>query len=49
MKHIGYFARAVYTDKILMCLIVVLVIAVVAIIILSAMGKIPGQSTGTLT
>ena len=48
IRHIQFFARSVYTDKILMCLIVVLVIAVIAVIILSAIGKIPGQSN-TLT
>jgi len=48
MKHINYFARSVYTDKLLLALIILIVVAIVAIIILSAMGKIPSGSTDIL-
>jgi t-SNARE complex subunit (syntaxin) len=49
MRHIQYFARSVYTDKLLIFLVVLVVIAVVAIIILSAMGKVAGPTTDTLS
>jgi len=48
MKHINYFARSVYTDKLLLALIILIVVAIVAIIILSAMGKIPSGNTDIL-
>lgn len=47
-RLIAYFARAVYTDKLLLVLIVLIVIAIVVIVILSAMGKIPGGKTDIL-
>ena len=48
-KHIAYFARAIYTDKILMGLIVLIIIAIVTIVVLTAMGKIPsGLNSDTL-
>ena len=45
LRHINYFARSVYTDKMLIMLIILIVVAIVAIIVLSAMGKVsgPGQ------
>ena len=48
IRHINYFARSVYTDKMLMALIVLIVIAIIAIVVLSAMGKIPSGSQDTL-
>ena len=48
IRHIDYFARSVYTDKMLMALIVLIVIAIIAIVVLSAMGKIPSGSQDTL-
>ena len=39
LRHINYFARSVYTDKLLIVLIVLIVLAIVAIIIISAIGK----------
>jgi hypothetical protein len=44
MEHISYFARSVYTDKLLMSLLVLIVIAVITIIVLSAIGQIPEAS-----
>lgn len=48
IRHINYFARSVYTDKMLMAMIVLIVIAIIAIIVLSAMGKIPSGNQDTL-
>lgn len=48
IRHIDYFARSVYTDKMLMALIVLIFIAIIAIVVLSAMGKIPSGSQDTL-
>ena len=47
-RHISYFARAVYTDKLLMALMVLIILAVIAVIILSAIGKIPKPTTDPL-
>ena len=44
MRHINYFARSVYTDKLLILLIILCVGAVIAIIVLSAMGKVPAPA-----
>jgi hypothetical protein len=49
MKHISYFAKSVYTDKIMMGMIVVIVLAIIVIIVLSAMGKTGGSSSDVLT
>lgn len=38
-KHIKYFARQLYTDKLIMCLIVLIFLVILALIILKAMGK----------
>lgn len=40
---IRYFARQIYTDKLLMCLICLIFIAIVVIIILSATGNNNGN------
>lgn len=40
-KHLKYFARQVYTDKLLICLIIFIVIAIIVIIILNIVGKVP--------
>ena len=48
MKHISYFARSVYTDKLLMGLLVLIVLAVIAIIVLSSIGQIPTASEDTI-
>ena len=37
-----YFAKQVYTDKLLICLIVFIIIAIIVIIVLSILGKVPG-------
>jgi novel plant SNARE len=34
-KHLRYFARQVYTDKIIMCMLVLVVLAIIAVIILT--------------
>lgn len=49
LRHINYFARSVYTDKLLMLLIILIVLAIVAIIVLSAMGKVSGPVQDILT
>lgn len=38
-NHLKYFARQIYTDRLMICLIVVIVLAIIAIIILKALGK----------
>lgn len=48
MRHINYFARSVYTDKLLMVLMVLVVLAVIAIIVLSAMGKVASPPVDVL-
>ena len=48
MRHINYFARSVYTDKLLMVLMVLVVLAVIAIIVLSAMGKVASPAVDVL-
>jgi t-SNARE complex subunit (syntaxin) len=48
LRHINYFARTVYTDKLLIVLIVLIVLAVVGIIILSAMGKVGNTGSDTI-
>ena len=35
LRHINYFARSVYTDKLLIVLIILIVLAIVAIIVIS--------------
>ncbi len=40
-KHLKYFARQVYTDKLLICLIIFIIIAIIVIIILNIVGKVP--------
>ena len=40
MRQINYFARSVYTDKLLMALMILILLAVVAIVILNIMGKV---------
>ena len=42
LRHINYFARSLYTDKLIMVLIVLIVMAIIAIVVLSAMGKVGG-------
>ena len=39
--HLRYFARQVYTDRLMMCLIVVIILAIITIIILKIIGKTP--------
>lgn len=47
-KHLKYFARQIYTDRLMICLIIVIIIAIIVIIILSAIGKTPNLSIDTL-
>ncbi|CAD8139253.1 unnamed protein product [Paramecium pentaurelia] len=42
-KYIKYFARQVYTDKLLMCLIGLIFIAIIVLIVLSALGLDDGK------
>lgn len=42
--HLRYFARQIYTDRLMICLIVVIVLAIIAIIILKIIGKTPQAS-----
>lgn len=37
-EHIKYFARQIYTDKIMMCLIVLIIIAIIVTVIMSIVG-----------
>jgi len=43
-----YFARQVYTDRLMICLIIIIIIAIIVIIILSAIGKTPNLSVDTI-
>ncbi len=47
-KHLRYFARQVYTDRLMICLIVIIVIAIVTIIVLKIIGKTPQVSIDQL-
>ena len=47
-KHLKYFAKQVYTDRILICLLIVIGLAILVIIILAIAGKTPNQQNGTV-
>lgn len=44
-----YFARQIYTDRLLVCLIIVIAIAIIAIIALAIAGKTPKALKGTVS
>ena len=48
-KHLKYFAKQVYTDRILICLLIVIGLAILVIIILAIAGKTPKQQNGTVS
>ena len=39
-KHLGYFAKNLYTDKLIMCLIGLIFITLIVLIVLAATGKL---------
>ena len=49
MRHINYFARSIYTDKLLIALMILILLAVVAIVILNVMGKVSTSNQDKLT
>lgn len=44
-----YFAKQIYTDRLLICLIIVIAIAIIAIIALAIAGKTPKALKGTIS
>ena len=47
--HLRYFAKAIYTDRLMICMIVLIAIAIIVIIALAIAGKIPKASNGTVS
>lgn len=44
-----YFAKQIYTDRLIVCLIIVIAIAIIAIIGLAIAGKTPKALKGTIS
>jgi hypothetical protein len=45
-KHLKYFAKQIYTDRIMICLIITIAIAIIVIIALAIAGKTPKVLNG---
>lgn len=44
-----YFAKQIYTDRLMICLIIVIAIAIIVIIALAIAGKTPKAMKGTVS
>lgn len=44
-----YFAKQIYTDRLMICLIIVIALAILVIIILAIAGKTPKAMKGTVS
>lgn len=47
-EKLKYFARSIYTDRLMICLIIVIAIAIIVIIALAIAGKTPKAANGTI-
>jgi SNARE protein len=47
-KHLKYFAKQIYTDRLMVCIIIVVAIAIIVIIVLAIAGKTPKAMKSTV-